>query len=135
LLAERRMLTARASGENMADDHAEREAFLRDLARQVRLRLCTGKSVGEVCDWLRGLGLSGEAAAHLLATCPRGEARRRRRAAEPDATFAVPGGDSFAQLLVRENARPDWGRSASLALAGLVSLPLGLGLLRLLLNR
>ncbi len=120
----------------MPDDHAAREAFLRDLARQVRLRRHAGRSEAEVAEWLQGLGLSAEAAAHLLATCPHRGARRRRpgRPTEPDATFAVPG-DSYAQVLAREIARPGWERLATVVLAVLVSLPLGLGLLRLLLIR
>jgi hypothetical protein len=123
----------------MPDDHAEREAFLRDLARQVRIRRHAGKTEAEVSDWLQSLGLSTEVAAYLLATCPCGEARRRRKsrypaATEPDAAFALPG-DSYAQVLAREITRSGWGRIATVVLAVLVSLPLGLGLLRLLLIR
>ena len=118
----------------MAEDYAEREAFLRDLARQVRIRLCAGQTPEEICHWLQGLGLSAEAAAHLMATCPRGPARRTRPPPDPDDTFALPG-DSYAQVVAREIGRPTWGRAASVVLGVLVSLPLGLGLLRLLLNR
>jgi hypothetical protein len=120
----------------MPDDHAEREAFLRDLARQVRIRRHAGKAEAEVAEWLQSLGLSAEAATHLLTTCPDGAALRRkpRRPTEPDAAFALPG-DSYAQVVAREFTRRDWGRVATGVLAVLVSLPLGLGLLRLLINR
>ena len=59
----------------MSDASDDREAFLQDLARQVRIQFRAGKTETEVSDWLQDLGLSAEAADYLVATCPRGETR------------------------------------------------------------